>query len=129
MTPQQFTLTGIPTGYEVTFIGTMPPGITVNNPQVLSNTSIRFTVSGTPTATGSYNARARLGTASCATEVAFGFIVSTPTSGGGGGGYTPTPTPGGGGGYGGGGGDGGCNIVIAEVNTAFTGTVGTALSF
>ena len=125
MNPQQFTLTGIPTGYEVTFIGAMPPGITVNNPQVLSNTSIRFTVSGTPTVAGSYNARARLGTASCATEVAFGFVVSTPTP-------TPTPiptpTPGGGGGYGGGG-DGGCNIVIAEVNTAITGTVGTALSF
>ena len=134
MNPQQFTLMGIPTGYETTAIGTMPPGITVNNPQVLSNTSIRFTVSGTPTTAGSYNARVRLGTASCATEVAFGFVVSTPTSGGGGGGYTPTPTPiptptpGGGGGWGGGG-DGGCNIVIAEVNTAFTGTVGTALSF
>ena len=128
MNPQQFTVTGIPTGYEVTAIGTMPPGITVNNPQELSNTSIRFTVSGTPTVAGSYNARARLGTASCATEVAFGFVVSTPTSGGGGGGYTPTPTPGGGGVWVGGG-DGGCNIVIAEVNTAITGTVGTALSF
>ena len=135
MNPQQFTLTGIPTGYEVTAIGTMPPGITVNNPQMLSATSIRFTVSGTPTVAGSYNARARLGTASCATEVAFGFVVSTPTSGGGGGGYTPTPTPiptptpGGGGGYGGGGGTGECNIVITEVTTVFTGTVGTALSF
>ena len=126
MNPQQFTVTGIPTGYEVTAIGTMPPGITVNNPQVLSNTSIRFTVSGTPTVAGSYNARARLGTASCATEVAFGFIVSTPAPTPI---PTPTPTPGGGGGYGGGGGDGGCNIVIAEVNTVITGTVGAALSF
>ena len=136
MNPQQFTLTGIPAGYETIAYGTFPEGLVIT-PEVLSNTSIRFTVSGTPITAGNYNARSRLGTASCATEVAFGFIVSTPTGGGtpgGGGGYTPTPiptptpTPGGGGGWGGGG-DGGCNIVIAEVNTAFTGTVGTALSF
>ena len=116
MNPQQFTLTGIPTGYETTAIGTMPPGLSIT-PVVLSNTSIRFTVSGTPTATGTYNARARIGTASCATEVAFGFVVSTPSGGG-----TPTPTPGGGG-------DGGCNIVATPVNTSPSGTVGTALSF
>ena len=127
MAPQQFTLTGIPTGYEVTAIGTMPPGLDIT-PQVLSNTSIRFTVSGTPTTAGTYNARARVGTASCATEVAFGFIVSTPanvpttpttptvpTGGGGGGGGTPT--------------GGGCNIVATPVNTSPSGTVGTALSF
>ena len=129
MNPQQFTVNGIPTGYEVTSIGAMPPGLSIT-PVGLSDTSIRFTVSGTPTTAGTYNARARLGTASCATEIALGFVVSTPTSGGGGGGTptpTPTPTPGGGGDLGGGG--GGCNIVIAEVNTAITGTVGTALSF
>ena len=125
MTPQQFTLTGIPTGYETTAIGTLPPGIGIT-PQVLSDTSIRFTVSGTPTTDGTYNARARVGTASCATEVAFGFIVSrpagggTPTGGGGGGGYTPTPTPTPG---------GGCNIVATPVNTSPSGTVGAALSF
>ena len=124
MRPQQFTVTGIPTGYEVTSRGDMPPGITVNTPQVLSNTSIRFTVSGTPTTAGEYSVVARLGTASCATEIPLWFIVHTP-SGGGGGGYTPTP----GGGGTGGGGTGECNIVIAEVNTAITGTVGTALSF
>ena len=127
MNPQQFTVTGIPTGYEVTAIGAMPPGITVNNPQILSNTSIRFTVSGTPTTAGTYNARARLGTASCATEMPFWFVVHTQTSGGGGGG-TPTPTPGGGGDWGGGG-TGECNIVATPVNTSPSGTVGTALSF
>ena len=117
MSPQQFTIRGFPPGYEVTAIGTLPPGITVNAPQTLSDASIRFTVSGTPTAAGTYEVRARVGTASCFTIVEFSFIVKTPTS-------TPTPTPGGGGeGY------GGCNIVTTEVNTAITGTVGTALSF
>lgn len=121
MNPQQFTVTGIPTGYEVTTIGAMPPGLSLT-PEVLSNTSIRFTVSGTPTTAGTYNARASLGTASCATVVAFGFIVSTPSGGGGGGTPTPTPTPSGGGGI-------ECNIVARPVNTSPSGTVGTALSF
>ena len=120
MNPQQFTMTGIPTGYEVTSSGDIPPWIIITS-EVLSDTSLRFTVSGTPITAGTYSARARLGTASCATEMPFWFIVHTP-SGGGGGGYTPTPTPGGGG-------TGECNIVITEVNTVFTGTVGTALSF
>ena len=123
MTPQQFTLTGIPVGYETTAIGNFPPGLSIT-PQVLSNTSIRFTVSGTPTTAGTYNSRARVGTASCATEVAFGFIVSTPTSV-----PTPTPTPptptttpttptG-----------GECNIVATPVTTNITSTVGTPVSF
>ena len=126
MTPQQFTLNGIPTGYQVTAIGTMPPGITIT-PQVLSNTSIRFTVSGTPTQAGTFNARAHLGTTDCATEVAFGFVVSVPTVP-----VTPTPTtpvtpttpttPGGGG-------TGGCNIVATPVTPTASGTVGTQLAF
>ena len=124
MRPLQFTMTGIPTGYEVTSRGDMPPGLIIT-PEVLSNTSIRFTVSGTPTTAGEYSVVARLGTASCATEIPLWFIVHTLSGGGGGGGYTPTP----GGGGTGGGGTGECNIVIAEVNTAITGTVGTALSF
>ena len=127
MHPQQFTMTGIPTGYEVTSRGDMPPGLIIT-PEVLSNTSIRFTVSGTPTTAGEYSVVARLGTASCATQIPLWFVVHPASSIGGGGDYTPTPTPGGGGGWGGGG-TGECNIVITEVNTVFTGTVGTALSF
>ena len=129
MNPQQFTLSGIPTGYQVTSIGTMPPGITIT-PQGLSNTSILFTVSGTPTQAGTFNARAYVGTTTCATEVAFGFVVSTPTVP-----VTPTPTtpvtpttpttPGGGGT----GGTGGCNIVATPVTPTASGTVGNQLAF
>ena len=118
MVPHTVFISNIPSDATITATGDpLPAGITVTPNQVGSTLTAVF--AGTPTVAGNSNSSVRIGnTAGCALVIPISFAVSPAR-------VVPTPTPGGGGG----GGTGGCNIVSTEVNTAITGTVGTALSF